>query len=69
MALRPEALYGNELVDEHYVRACSVERNPEQWDIGGYDDWGRAARRIRILDHNGEKSYVLLRQMKLRRIL
>ncbi len=56
--LLPEALYGNELVDEHHVRACITGDNPEPCDFIDYEGlWERVARRAAIIDPFGRKSY------------
>ena len=62
--LRPEALYRNELVDEHRIRDQRYDHNP--CDTTDYDAvWERAAERIKIIDPTGAKSYALLRKMQL----
>lgn len=65
--LLPQALYRNEMVDEHHVRACLVGDNPEPCDVTDYAGvWERAAERIKVIDPHGRKSYALLRQMQLK---
>ncbi len=58
-----EALYSNEMVDEHYVRDCLRGEAPfcDTTDYAGI--WERAAQRIKIIDPTGKKSSALLRQV------
>lgn len=64
--LRPEALYRNELVDEHHVRAVlHGDSTSGPCDVSDYEGiWKRAAERIKVLDPDGRKSYALLRRLE-----
>ena len=67
--LVPEALFSNELIEEHIVRAhrqVDVGHMPE----GGNDVetpeecWERAAQRAKLVDPDGGRAYALLRRLQ-----
>jgi hypothetical protein len=66
-----EALYSNEAIEEHRLRARrqidSVHRPGLATDVESLqDNWERAAERAREVDPDGSRSYALLRQMTMR---
>ncbi len=71
MALLPEALIDNELIDEHYLRGRR-EVDAEHLPEGGHDVetpeqcWERAADRARRHDPDGSIAFALLRQLQTR---
>jgi hypothetical protein len=56
-----EALYSNELVEEHMLRARKF-RYPYDADPDG--EWRNLPRRIREIDPDGERSYALLQELE-----
>ena len=63
--LAPEALYGNEPLEERYVRSLRYRRNNIEPTLLQSPDgsWERAAQRAKIIDPDGSRAYAILRRM------
>ena len=69
--LLPQALYSNELIDLHRERVQKAELSLEGSDEepasieANYDDWARVAKRAKLFDPDGQRSYAMLKKMQL----